>query len=125
MNVLILGSGGREHAFAWKISQSKLVNKLFVAPGNAGTAQCANNISLNPMNFSEIGEFVKANNIELLIVGPEDPLVAGIADYFRENHEFNGVFVVGPDKKGAMLEGSKEFCKTIYEQVFYSHGWIL
>ncbi|MDD3685625.1 MAG: phosphoribosylamine--glycine ligase [Bacteroidales bacterium] len=111
MNVLILGSGGREHAFAWKISQSKLVNKLFVAPGNAGTAQCASNVSLNPLNFSEIGEFVKSNNIELLIVGPEDPLVAGIADYFRTNSEFDGVFVVGPDKKGAMLEGSKDFAK--------------
>lgn len=111
MNVLILGSGGREHAFAWKISQSTLVNKLFVAPGNAGTAQCANNVSLNPLNFSEIAEFVKANAIELIVVGPEDPLVAGIADYFRNNTDFDGVFVAGPDKKGAMLEGSKDFAK--------------
>jgi phosphoribosylamine---glycine ligase len=111
MNVLILGSGGREHAFAWKISQSTLVNKLFVAPGNAGTAQCASNVSLNPLNFSEIAEFVKANAIELIVVGPEDPLVAGIADYFRNNPDLEGVFVVGPDKKGAMLEGSKDFAK--------------
>lgn len=111
MNVLILGSGGREHAFAWKISQSSLVTKLFVAPGNAGTAQCAKNVTLNPLNFPEVAEFVKANSIELIVVGPEDPLVAGIADYFRNNSDFDGVFVVGPDKKGAMLEGSKDFAK--------------
>lgn len=111
MNVLILGSGGREHAFAHKISQSPKVKNLFVAPGNAGTAEIANNAKLNSLNFEAISEFILNNDINLLFVGPEDPLVAGITDYFKSSNKHSDLLVVGPDKHGAMLEGSKDFAK--------------
>jgi phosphoribosylamine--glycine ligase len=107
MNVLLLGSGGREHALAVKIAQSSCLNKLFIAPGNPGTAECGQNIPLNISDFEAIGNFIAENSIEMLVVGPEDSLVNGIADYFADKP----VSVIGPSKKGAMLEGSKDFAK--------------
>jgi phosphoribosylamine--glycine ligase len=107
MNVLLLGNGGREHALAAKIAQSSYLTKLFIAPGNPGTAECGQNIPLNISDFEAIENFVADNNIEMLIVGPEDPLVKGIADYFADKP----VSVIGPSQKGAMLEGSKDFAK--------------
>ena len=111
MNILLLGSGGREHAFAWKISKSKLCTKLFVAPGNAGTQKIAENIYLNINDFNEIKDFVIKNNIELVVVGPEKPLVRGIVDFFNNDSELTNVKIFGPSKKGAQLEGSKNFSK--------------
>jgi phosphoribosylamine---glycine ligase len=112
MNTLILGSGGREHAFAWRIAQSPLCDKLFVAPGNAGTAQVATNLSIGYNDFEKIAEAVISNEIELVIVGPEEPLVKGIRDYFQSREDLKNVLMVGPDSKGAMLEGSKDFSKN-------------
>jgi len=109
MNVLILGSGGREHALAWKISQSDLLDQLFVAPGNPGTAEIANNVPLEPSDFKAQEEFIKNNDISLLLVGPEAPLVAGISDYFSE--KIPNLLVIGPSKSGAELEGSKSVAK--------------
>lgn len=111
MNILILGAGGREHALAHKISESPHCERLFVAPGNAGTAKLGKNINLDVMNFEQIKDFVLGENIEMLIVGPEDPLVAGISDFFSEDPELSGVSVIGPSKRGALLEGSKERAK--------------
>jgi len=111
MNILILGSGGREHAFAWKLTQSKLLNKLFIAPGNAGTAEIGTNILLNITDFSEIKKQVLLHEIDMLIVGPEVPLVAGIHDFFASDLELKHIAVIGPKKQGAQLEGSKEFSK--------------
>ncbi|MDR1898340.1 MAG: phosphoribosylamine--glycine ligase [Prevotellaceae bacterium] len=107
MNVLLLGSGGREHAFAVKIAQSQRLSKLFIAPGNPGTAECGQNVSLDISDFAKIENFTVENNINMLVVGPEDPLVKGISDYFADK----SVAVIGPSKKGAMLEGSKDFAK--------------
>lgn len=112
MNTLILGSGGREHAFAWRIAQSPLCDKLFVAPGNAGTAQVATNLSIGYNDFEKIAEAIISNEIELIIVGPEEPLVKGIRDYFQSREDLKKVLMVGPDSKGAMLEGSKDFSKN-------------
>jgi phosphoribosylamine---glycine ligase len=112
MNTLILGSGGREHAFAWRIAQSPLCDKLFVAPGNAGTAAIATNLSIGYNDFEKIAEAVISNNIELVIVGPEEPLVKGIRDYFQSREDLKDILMVGPDSKGAMLEGSKDFSKN-------------
>ena len=112
MNTLILGSGGREHAFAWRIAQSPLCDKLFVAPGNAGTAQVAINLSIDYNDFEKIAEAVLTHEIELVIVGPEEPLVKGIRDYFQSREELKDVLMVGPDAKGAMLKGQKIFLKT-------------
>ncbi len=112
MNTLILGSGGREHAFAWRITQSTLCDKLFVAPGNAGTAQIATNLPISYNDFEKIAEAVLANDIELVIVGPEEPLVKGVRDYFQSREELKHVLMVGPDAHGAMLEGSKDFSKN-------------
>ena len=109
MNILLLGSGGREAALAWKISQSKLTSRLFIAPGNGGTGAFGENVTLSPMDFAAVDRFVCENGIELLVVGNEDPLVAGITDYFRANRP--ALKVVGPEKAGAMLEGSKDFAK--------------
>ncbi|MBL0310974.1 MAG: phosphoribosylamine--glycine ligase [Bacteroidetes bacterium] len=110
MNVLLLGSGGREHAFAWKISQSKFCEKLFIAPGNAGTARHGKNIAIDINDFTSIEEFSIENEIGLIIVGPEDPLVNGIYDYFQKE-SLKHIPVIGPSKMGAMLEGSKSFAK--------------
>lgn len=112
MNTLILGSGGREHAFAWRISQSTLCDKLFVAPGNAGTAQIATNLPISYNDFEKIAEAVLTNDIELVIVGPEEPLVKGVRDYFQSREDLKHVLMVGPDAHGAMLEGSKDFSKN-------------
>lgn len=111
MNVLIIGSGGREHAIAWKISQSPLLSNLFIAPGNGGTENVATNLDISVTNFEAIAEAVKAHNIELLVVGPEDPLVKGIRDFFEGNSEFKDLKIIGPGALGATFEGSKEFSK--------------
>lgn len=112
MNILILGSGGREHAFATKIIESSLCKNLFVAPGNAGTAQLAKNIDLELSDFEKIAEQSLNNQINLILVGPEEPLVNGIRDYFEANPSLKHINIIGPDKAGAMLEGSKEFSKN-------------
>lgn len=111
MKVLVLGSGGREHAFAWKLSQSKNLTQLFIAPGNAGTSQCGTNVNISATDFETIKKFVIENSIELVVVGPEDPLVAGIYDYFQSNEQLRNIPVIGPSKAGAQLEGSKDFSK--------------
>ena len=111
MNVLILGSGGREHAFAWKIAKSSSCNQLFIAPGNSGTAQVGININIEINNFQSIKEFVLTENIELVLVGPEDPLVNGIYNFFKEDKQLMNISLIGPSKEGAQLEGSKQFAK--------------
>lgn len=111
MTILLLGSGGREHAFAWKMIQSPLCEKLFVAPGNAGTAAIAENVAIAPTDFEAIKELVHKENIGLVVVGPEDPLVKGIYDYFKNDESLQHIPVIGPSKLGAQLEGSKEFAK--------------
>ena len=111
MNVLILGSGGREHAFAWKISQSSLCKKLLIAPGNAGTAQVGTNIEIEVNDFKKIQELCVVEEIDMLIVGPEAPLVNGIYDFFQGDETLQHITLIGPSKKGAKLEGSKEFSK--------------
>lgn len=111
MKLLLLGSGGREHALAWKIAQSEKTEKLFVAPGNAGTAEVGENVPLKADDFDGIARFVKEQGIDMVIVGPEDPLVKGIYDYFKANAEVAHVPVIGPSKAGAVLEGSKDFAK--------------
>ncbi len=112
MNILLLGSGGREHALAWKIKQSKKLNKLYIAPGNAGTQSVGENIPLSPTDFTAIGEFCLANAINMLVVGPEEPLVKGISNYFATTAALKHVAVIGPSQEGAMLEGSKDFAKA-------------
>lgn len=116
MNVLVLGSGGREHAFAWKIAQSKKLTNLFIAPGNAGTAEVGTNVEIGVNDFDAIKTFVLDNNIEIVVVGPEDPLVNGIHDYFLADEALKNVGVIGPKKDGAELEGSKEFSKIFMEK---------
>jgi phosphoribosylamine--glycine ligase len=111
MTILLLGSGGREHAFAWKMIQSPLCDTLFVAPGNAGTAAIANNININPTDFPAIKDFVLKEKVEMVVVGPEDPLVKGIYDFFLNDADIKHVPVIGPSTVGAQLEGSKEFAK--------------
>lgn len=111
MNILILGSGGREHAIAKSIKQSNKCDKLFVLPGNAGTAQLATNVPLSVSDFVNIGKFSIDNDIELIVVGPEEPLVKGIRDYFEADDALRKIALVGPGEKGAMLEGSKDFSK--------------
>ena len=111
MNILILGSGGREHALSLKISESNLLSQLFIAPGNAGTQKIGKNIPIPVSNFNEIAEFSLQNNIKMIIVGPEVPLVEGIHDYFEADEKLNHINIVGPKKAGALLEGSKKFSK--------------
>jgi phosphoribosylamine---glycine ligase len=111
MTILLLGSGGREHALAWKMLQSALCTKLFVAPGNAGTESIAVNVNLKPTDFEAIKKLVLQENIEMVVVGPEDPLVEGIYDYFLKDELLQSIPVIGPSKLGAQLEGSKEFAK--------------
>jgi len=111
MNVLILGSGGREHAFAWKISQSPLLSQLYVAPGNAGTKAVSENVEIDILNFPELKSFVLSKNISLVLVGPEIPLVEGIVDYFKSDRDLKNIMIIGPSKLGAQLEGSKDFSK--------------
>lgn len=111
MNILILGSGGREHTFAWKLSQSKLCDKLFVAPGNAGTKKISTNVNIGVNDFEAIKELVLSEDIKMVVVGPEDPLVNGVHDFFLQDKALKDVIVVGPQKEAAKLEGSKEFAK--------------
>lgn len=111
MNILLLGSGGREHALAWKMLQSEKCSKLIVAPGNAGTAQIAKNIVINPNDFNAVKQLVLAEQINMVVVGPEDPLVNGVYDFFKNDAELASIPVIGPSKYGAQLEGSKEFAK--------------
>lgn len=111
MNVLILGSGGREHAFAYKISQSKRLGNLYIAPGNAGTAHCGTNVSMAVTDFEAIKSFVWEKDIDMVVVGPEDPLVNGIYDFFKGDEVLKDVAIIGPSKAGAQLEGSKDFSK--------------
>ena len=112
MNILLLGSGGREHAIAFKIAQSTLCNRLFIAPGNAGTAGVGTNVDLDMADFAAMGRFVLEQHVDMLVVGPEAPLVAGIADYFHQTPELRHVLVIGPGKEGACLEGSKDYAKA-------------
>jgi len=116
MNVLVLGSGGREHAICWKIAQSKNINKLFVAPGNPGTASVATNVSINPLHFDQVKDFITTNNISMVVVGPEEPLVKGIRDYLQSYPETKNVMLIGPSKIGAQLEGSKDFAKCFMQK---------
>ena len=111
MNILILGSGGREHTLTWKLNQSKMRPNLFVAPGNAGTATIATNIPIGVNEFEEIKAAVLLHKIEMVVVGPEDPLVNGIHDYFLNDEEIKHISVIGPRKAAAALEGSKQFAK--------------
>ncbi len=111
MTILLLGSGGREHALAWKMLQSPLCTKLFVAPGNAGTDAIAINVTINILDFEAVKTLVIQENIEMVVVGPEDPLVLGIYDFFKNNETLHHIPVIGPSKQGAKLEGSKEFAK--------------
>lgn len=112
MNILIIGSGGREHTLSWKVKQSKSCDNLFITPGNAGTAKIGNNVNLDPNNFEEIKVFTIENNIGLVIVGPEEPLVNGIVDYFNTDPDLKEIKIFGPSKVGAQLEGSKDFSKN-------------
>ena len=112
MKLLLLGSGGREHALAWKIAQSAKVDKLFIAPGNAGTASVGDNVDMRADDFEGIARFVIHNDIDMVVVGPEDPLVKGIYDYFKGHPHVSHIPVIGPSKAGAVLEGSKDFAKS-------------
>ncbi len=112
MNILLVGSGGREHAIAWKIAQSKKVKNLYIAPGNAGTAQVGTNVPIKVSDFAAIKEFVLSNNVNMIVVGPEVPLVDGITDYFKNDALLSKLPVIGPSKAGAELEGSKDFAKA-------------
>ena len=116
MKILHLGSGGREHALAWKIAQSPKVEKLFIAPGNAGTALEGENVNLKADDFEGIKAFVLANGIDMVVVGPEDPLVKGIYDYFKNDESLRAIPVIGPSKQGAVLEGSKDFAKGFMQR---------
>jgi phosphoribosylamine--glycine ligase len=116
MKVLLLGSGGREHALAWKIAQSKKVNQLFIAPGNAGTSNVGQNVAIKADDFESIKNFVLENGIDMVVVGPEDPLVKGIYDYFKQDAALQNIPVIGPSKQGAVLEGSKDFAKAFMQR---------
>lgn len=111
MNILVLGSGGREHALAWKISQSPKLNQLFIAPGNPGTQQVGVNVNLSPNNFDEVAAFCLEKNIDVVVVGPEDPLVNGIHDFLVQQKGLENMYVIGPKKEAAQLEGSKDYAK--------------
>jgi phosphoribosylamine--glycine ligase len=116
MNILLLGSGGREHALAWKIAQSPRVEKLYIAPGNAGTSAVGENVAISVCDFEKIAEFVLANNVTMVVVGPEDPLVKGIYDYFGNDPRLSSIAVIGPSCDAAQLEGSKSFAKEFMQR---------
>lgn len=116
MNILIIGSGGREHAFAYKISQSKHCDKLFTMPGNPGTAQYGTNVPINPNDFTTVGKFCLDNKIELIIVGPEEFLVNGIRNYFEADNQLKTIGFIGPNQQGAQIEGSKDFSKALMKK---------
>jgi phosphoribosylamine--glycine ligase len=116
MNILILGSGGRESAFAWKISQSPKCSQLFIAPGNAGTTRYGQNVDIKATDFARIGQFVIEKGVDLVLVGPEEPLVKGIHDFFLADEQLKSIPVIGPQKEGAQLEGSKDFSKAFMQR---------
>lgn len=116
MNILLLGSGGREHALAWKIAQSDKTDKLFIAPGNAGTTGCGENVDIKADDFETLKDFSLANDVKMVVVGPEDPLVKGIYDEFKNDPRTASIYVIGPSKAGAMLEGSKDFAKGFMQR---------
>ena len=116
MRILLLGSGGREHALAWKIAQSKKVEKLFIAPGNAGTSACGENVSIKADDFEALKQFAADNGVDMVVVGPEDPLVKGIYDDFKSDPRTASIPVIGPSKAGAVLEGSKDFAKGFMQR---------
>ena len=116
MNILLLGSGGREHALAWKIAQSEKVDRLFIAPGNAGTAGCGENVDIKADDFEALKEFAVANSVGMVVVGPEDPLVKGIYDDFKNDPRTSSIPFIGPSKAGAVLEGSKDFAKGFMQR---------
>ncbi len=116
MNVLVLGSGGREHAFAWKIAQSKKLSNLYIAPGNAGTSACGENINVSVTDFDGIKKIVLEKGIDLVVVGPEDPLVKGVVAYFKDDALLKDVAIIGPSQEGAMLEGSKDVAKAFMQK---------
>ncbi len=116
MNILLLGSGGREHALAWKIAQSEKVDRLFIAPGNAGTAGCGENVDIKADDFEALKEFAVSNSVGMVVVGPEDPLVKGIYDDFKNDPRTSSIPVIGPSKAGAVLEGSKDFAKGFMQR---------
>ncbi len=118
MNILLLGSGGREHALAWKIRQSSLCDQLFIAPGNAGTALEGKNVSLDTLDFPEVGRFCLSNDVRMVVVGPEEPLVRGIRDHFLGDPALQGIMLIGPSAAAAQLEGSKDFAKSF----MHRHG---
>ena len=111
MKLLLLGSGGREHALAWKIAQSPKIEKLYIAPGNAGTRNVGENVAIKADDFEAIKTFVVENGINMVVVGPEDPLVKGVYDFFKNDEALKNIPVIGPSRAGAVLEGSKEFAK--------------
>ena len=116
MNILLLGSGGREHAFARQLSSSPLCKKLYIAPGNAGTALIGENVAIGVTDFPQIKQFCLEKKIGMVVVGPEEPLVKGIFEFFLEDKELSSILVVGPSLKGALLEGSKDFAKAFMER---------
>jgi len=116
MNVLILGSGGREHAMAWKIRKSSYLNNLYIAPGNAGTAALGTNVPFNVTDFASLKEFSLSHDIDMIVVGPEDPLVQGVYDFFHEDEDICHIAVIGPSQEGAQLEGSKDFAKKFMQR---------
>jgi len=111
MNVLLIGGGGREHALSWKLSQSPLCEDLFIAPGNAGTASCGTNVSLDLSDFEKVKDFILVEKVGMLVIGPEEPLVRGIYDFCKSKPELEKLIVVGPSMEGAKLEGSKAYAK--------------
>lgn len=116
MNILLLGNGGRENALGWKIAQSKSVKKLYIAPGNAGTDLIGENVNISAVDFIAIKEFVLKNDVDMVVVGPEEPLVRGIYDFFRDDEKLKSIPVIGPSKEGARLEGSKDFAKRFMQR---------
>jgi phosphoribosylamine--glycine ligase len=116
MKLLLLGSGGREHALAWKIAQSEKIEKLYIAPGNAGTGTVGENVAIKADDFAAIKDFVLQNGVDMVVVGPEDPLVKGVYDFFRNDESLKAIPVIGPSKAGAVLEGSKEFAKGFMQR---------
>ena len=116
MKILLLGSGGREHALAWKIAQSPKVEKLFIAPGNAGTAETGENVNIKADDFEALKDFCVEKGVDMVVVGPEDPLVKGIYDDFKNDDRTKNIPVIGPSKKGAVLEGSKDFAKGFMQR---------